>query len=164
MQAGLTAKGELAELLDTLIDLQQLYPPSAPNTTPVVALHQRLHSLLPLLLSGYGATLSSPDQSLLRVLLHINDIVYQSPEHQQAQRLHQEAAVTSAAATAAAAAAAIPSVTMTNGDAGTDNGDAADAAGGAAGDADNDVSAEEEDEVVAGPITAMLHGPLATAG
>lgn len=157
-------KGEVAELLDTLIDLQQSYPSSDPSATPI---HKTLHALLPLLLSAYGATLSSPDQSLLRVLLHINDIVYQSPIHQEAPQhchLAADAAATAAAATSdATAAPASQCVAMTNAgleDADQANGDAVNAVG----DADGDSSAEEQPGMKDGPITAMLNGPLAMAG
>lgn len=90
MQGGLTVKGEICELMDTLLDLQQQFtqlpPPSGasyPVPTPEATLPQRAQSLLPLLLSSYGATLSTADQSLLRLLLHLNDIIYHSAEYQQ---------------------------------------------------------------------------------
>ncbi len=166
LQTGLTVKGELAELLDTLIDLQQSYPLSDPSGTPATPFHLKLHSLLPLLLSAYGATLSSPDQSLLRVLLHINSIVFHSPEHQQALQ-HQAAAATADAASQKGAA-------MTAGINGHDDkpigdavGDADHASGDAdhaCGDADDDSNAEGQGGVGHGSISALLHGPLATAG
>lgn len=164
LQTGLTVKGELAELLDTLIDLQQSYPPSDPSDTPATPLHHKLHSLLPLLLSAYGATLSSPDQSLLRVLLHINSVVYQSHEHQQALQ-HQNQAAAAAAATADAASkkdAAITAGMNQHGDEpiGVAVGDADHARG----DADDDSNAEGQGGLGHGPISALLHGPLATAG
>lgn len=164
LQTGLTVKGELAELLDTLIDLQQSYPLSDPSGTPATPFHHKLHSLLPLLLSAYGATLSSPDQSLLRVLLHINNIVYHSLEHQQALQ-HQDQAAAAAAATADAASNKDAAMTAgINEHADKPNEDAVGDAGHAVGDADDDSNAEGQGGVAHGPITAMLHGPLATAG
>ena len=157
-------KGELAELLDTLIDLQQSYSSSDPSGTPATPLHQKLRSLLPLLLSAYGATLSSPDQSLLRILLHINSVVFHSPEHQQALQHQKQAA---AAAVETADAASKKDAAMT---AGID-GHADEPIGNAVGDADHDsgdaaANSDAEGQGVGGhgPISALLHGPLATAG
>lgn len=163
LQTDLTVKGELAELLDTLIDLQQSYPSSDPSATPI---HETLHSLLPLMLSAYGATLSSPDQSLLRVLLHINDVVYRSPIHQEALQQHHQAGAAATAAAAPSDATAAPAsqcVAMT--DAGVEDADQANGgAVDAVGDADGDNSAEAQPGMSDGPITAMLNGPLAMAG
>ena len=165
LQIGLTVKGELAELLDTLIDLQRSYPLSDPCGTPATPFHHKLHSLLPLLLSAYGATLSSPDQSLLRVLLHINSIVFHSPEHQQALQHQDQAAAAAAAATADAAAKKDAAMTAgTKGHADKPNGDAVGDAGHASGDADDDSCADGQEGVAHGPISALLHGPLAAAG
>ena len=164
LQTGLTVKGELAELLDTLIDLQQSYPLSDPSGTPATPLHHKLHSLLPLLLSAYGATLSSPDQSLLRVLLHINSIVCHSPEHQQALQ-HQNQAAAAAAATADAAS--MTDAAMTAGiDEHADKpiGDAVGDGGHASGDADDASNAGGQGGLGHGPMSALLYGPLATAG
>ena len=160
-------KGELTELLDTLTDLQQSYPLSEPGAAPTTPLHHKLKSLLPLLLSAYGATLSGPDQSLLRVLLHINDVVFHSPEHQQAQQQKQAAAAsTSAASSATPSAAASIDISLAAGAvrvAGA-GGHADGDAGEIIGDAKDDINAEEQDGKIDGPITAMLHGPLAMAG
>ncbi|KAA6426422.1 MAG: hypothetical protein FRX49_03533 [Trebouxia sp. A1-2] len=160
---GLTVKGELAELLDTLIDLQQSYPPSDPSSTLATPFHHKLHSLLPLLLSAYGATLSSPDQSLLCVLLHINSVVYHSPEHQQALQHPDQAAAAAAAAEAVSEKDAAVTACI-NGHADQPNGDAVGDAGHASGDADDGSMAEGQGGVAHGPISALLHGPLATAG
>ncbi len=170
LQTGLTVKVELAELLDTLIDLQQSYPLSDPSSTPATPLHHKLRSLLPLLLSAYGATLSSPDQSLLRVFLHINNIVFHSPEHQRA--LQHPDQVAAAAATADAASKKDAAMTAgINGHADKPIGDAVGDADHASGDADHasgfaddDSNAEGQGGGVHGPISALLHGPLATAG
>ena len=165
LQSGLTVKGELAELLDTLIDLQQSYPLSDPSGTPATPFHHKLHSLLPLLLSAYGATLSSPDQSLLRVLLHINSIVFHSPEHQQVLQHQDQAAAAAAAATAGAASKRDAAMTAgINEHADKPNGDAVEDGGRAIGDADDVSNAEGQGGVGNGPITALLNGPLAMAG
>ncbi|KAL0021866.1 hypothetical protein WJX77_009321 [Trebouxia sp. C0004] len=162
-QTGLTVKGELAELLNTLIDLQQSYPLPDPSGIPATPFHHKLHSLLPLLVSAYGATLSSPDQSLLRVLLHINSIVYHSPDHQQALQ-HQDQAAAAAAATVDAASKKGAAMTVDiNEHADKPIGDAVGDAGHAVGNADIDSNAEIQGGGH-GPITTLLHGPLATAG
>ena len=173
LQVGLTVKGEVAELLDTLLDLQQSYPSSSDlnrhPTAPGIPLHQKLSSLLPLLQASYGATLSSPDQSLLRVLLHISDIIYHTDDYKRRVQLlasdkavaaaeaGAEGALAAAAAAAASNAARASSVrdqgesdAGSGADPGTGNGDAFWDAGAAGGMAD-------------GPITALLQGPLADA-
>lgn len=177
-QADATVKGELAELLDTLLDLQQSYPPADPRPASAHPLEQKLASLLPLLLASYGATLSSPDQSLLRVLLHINDMIFQTYDYQRST------AVAAAEAEQAAAAVLITQqqtahfdgdmgevrqdqgcIGRRDEDAGTGSG-----AGGADRSAATDArtaAPEEpgkEGEGSDGPITALLYGPLAKAG
>ena len=178
---GLTVKGEAAALLDTLLDLQLSYPPPDPKptpTTPTIPLEQKLRSLLPLLLASYGATLSSPDQSLLRVLLHINDIIFSTDEYQEKLQEKLLSARNSPADGQPSVGAAIPSgdrgqaiwdpnavipndsrvaddsINATVGTGITPRGDARDATGDARG----------SDEMPRGPITALLQGPLAEAG
>ena len=174
------------ELLDTLLDLQQSYPPAHPGPAPAHPLEQKLASLLPLLLASYGATLSSPDRSLLRVLLHTNDMIFQTDDYQHTAGTAGTAGTAVAAAEAGQAAAAVlitqrptlhlngdgdevsheqGSIGRTDEDAGTGNG-----AGGADRGAANKAQKampegpEREGEGSEGPITALLHGPLARAG
>ena len=157
MQAGLTVKGELCELMDTLLDLQQQYaaghhapsnPTSVPDPTP--PLPQRVQPLLPLLLSSYGATLSKADQSLLRVLLHVNDIIHDSDAYQQQLLSPQPSQDTAGVGTGQ------------SGDAGS----TADAArdGLRLEELGTDVTEDEGSGTVDGPLSAKLHGPLAQAG
>ena len=186
-------KGELAELLDTLLDLQQSYPSADPSPTPAAPLEQKLSSLLPLLLASYGATLSGPDQSLLRVLLHINDIIFQTDDY---QRSASSTAAAASAATAqggqAAAGVAITdqqtahadddvsAVTRGQASVATDRGEGDAGVGIGAGDDGRSAATgvqkampggpgreserEKEGERPEGPITSLLQGPLAKAG
>lgn len=202
-------KGELAELLDTLLDLQQSYPaanpsptsadpnptpadptaapadptPADPTPAPAASLARKLSSLLPLLLASYGATLSSPDQSLLRALLHINDIIFHTDDYQRS--VDAAAAVEGGQATAG--------VLMTDhqsphpeeyqhveGSLVTGGGEK-DAGSGRRANGDGGIGAvaaekaipegserqgegESEREKPDGPITSLLQGPLAKAG
>lgn len=147
MQVGLTVKGEICELMDTLLDLQQQYtdpkPPSDP-TAPV--LPHRVQPLLPLLLSSYGATLSKADQSLLRLLLHINDIIFNSDAYKRQLLLSRPPSKTAGTAVGSNASDSV-----------TNNATAMEGQETAA--ANDDVGEEP-----AGPIGARLHGPLAQAG
>ena len=182
LQIGLKVKGEVVELLDTLLDLQQSYPPPHPKltpTTPAISLEQKLHSLLPLLLAGYGATLSSPDQSLLRVLLHINDIIYNSDEYQEKLQEKFSSARNNNADRQQSTGLVIPGADRVQavGDApgviGYGSGlahDSSDANAGTeihakddAGQANGDTQSDEMTQGQ-GPITALLQGPLAEAG
>lgn len=157
MQVGLTVKGELCELMDTLLDLQQQYaagprPPSDPTSVsdPNPPLPQRIQPLLPLLLSSYGATLSKADQSLLRVLLHINDIIYHSDAYQQQLLSPQPSQDTVGAGTGQ----------------NTDAGSTADAArdGLRLEEPGTDVTEDEAGGTSDGPMSARLQGPLAQVG
>lgn len=175
----------MAELLDTLLDLQQSYPPADPSPACATPLEQKLASLLPLLLASYGATLSSPDQSLLRVLLHINDIVFHTDNY---QRTASSTAAAAAAASAEGGQAAAGGLTTAQQATHRDNGvgavsqdqgcvdrreEGAEFGNGAGDDGRNaahnaqkatPVTAEREGERPEGPITSLLHGPLAKAG
>ena len=178
-------KTELAELLDTLLDLQQSYPPADHSPASAHPLEQKLASLLPLLLSSYGATLSSPDKSMLRVLLHINDIVFQTDSYQRTASSTDAAAAAASAEGEQAAAVGLTTAQQATrrsngvGDASQDHGcidrseeGAAFGKGSGAGgrDAANDpqkampVAPEREGQLPEGPITSLLHGPLAKAG
>ena len=178
-------KGEVAELLDTLLDLQQSYPPVDPSPAPATPLQQTLASLMPLLLASYGATLSSPDQSLLRVLLHVNDIIFQTNDYR-----HTASSITATAAAASAeseqAAAGVPTnaqhaphrsdgmddVSWDQGcversEEGAELGTGADDDGRSAASAAHKAmpdGPERDGNRPQGPITSLLHGPLATAG
>ena len=188
VQLASTVKGELAELLDTLLDLQQSYPPADPSRASATPLEQKLASLLPLLLASYGATLSSPDQSLLRVLLHINDIVFQTDDYQRTASSTTAAGAAASAEGGQAAAGVLTTsqqaskcnsgVSDVNQDQGcVDRSEegaefgkgAGDDGRNAAGDAQKATTVSSEREMPEGerpegPITALLHGPLAKAG
>lgn len=183
-QVDTTVKGELAELLDTLLDLQQSYPPADPSPPSAHPLEQKLASLLPLLLASFGATLSSPDQSLLRVLLHINDMIFQTGDYQRTAGTAGTTAVAAAEAGQAAAAVLITQqqtahldgvgdeISQDQGCIGRRGQDASKGSGAdaadrrAASDAQKAVpeGPERQGGGSEGPITALLHGPLAKAG
>lgn len=159
----MTVKGELCELIETLLDLQQQYtaPNPSSDTLSPPTLAQRVQPLLPLLLSSYGASLSKADQSMLRLLLHINDIVYHSEACQQQLHVSRHDPED-----------AVPAVSDDGGYAGTTAGaltapDASRAAVGAKSDAameQEQVLRTEGSGLIDGPICARLHGPLAQAG
>ena len=172
-------KGELAELLDTLLDLQQSYPPADPSPASATPLEQKLASLLPLLLASYGATLSSPDQSLLRVLLHINDIIFQTDDYQRTASSTASAAGGQAAVGVLTIAQQAPHCNHGVGDVSRDQGcvdrseEGAEFGKGAGDDGRNAADdaqkatldgPEREGEKPEGPITSLLRGPLAKAG
>ena len=159
MQITSTAKEELIEL----IDLQESYPmthpqgrtlardPMAelPGNTPRPPLSDRLKALLPLLMAAYGGTLSSPDQSLLRLLLHINDVITQSPDWQAA----------AASDHSASGSASVPAAAAIG-----EGGQAFQGIAEAAEQAADGHEQEDEEQAEVGPIHALLRGPLAQAG
>lgn len=64
--SGGELKREVAELLETLVDLHEIC--AAPGGAEAVEFSRAGAALIPLLLAGYGASLGPTDQALLRLI------------------------------------------------------------------------------------------------
>ena len=101
-QVAPSLKQEVVELLDVLLDLHQAFLPEgdAQHTAEVAQLSrtlihlsrprlvQQMAALLTTLLSSYGATLSSTDRALGRLLRNVNSLLVQA-QPERAARLEQ---------------------------------------------------------------------------